>query len=86
MSDDIRNVIRHSRFHVVLESVEMGVQDLDFGKLINVVRDGIEMRNIIASATLKSPSDFETLSLKSSFFDQPSLKEEDAKDLGPSIP
>ncbi|KAG6678780.1 hypothetical protein I3842_14G097800 [Carya illinoinensis] len=88
--DDIIHVIRHSSFHVatehlVLETVEMGVPHLDVGKLINVVRDDIEMRNMTASANLKSSSGSETLNLKSNVSDQSGLKEEDAKDLGPSV-
>ncbi|KAF5470906.1 hypothetical protein F2P56_011393 [Juglans regia] len=89
--DDIIHVIRHSSFRVateqpVLETIEMGVQNLDVGKLINVVRDEIEMRNITASANLKLSSGSETLSLKSSVSDQSGLKEKDAKELGPSVP
>ncbi|XP_031483571.1 serine/threonine-protein kinase Nek2 [Nymphaea colorata] len=42
--DDVIHVIRHSSFRVgseqpVLESMEMGAQNMDVGKLINVVRD-----------------------------------------------
>ncbi|KAG6629602.1 hypothetical protein CIPAW_14G095300 [Carya illinoinensis] len=88
--DDIIHVIRHSSFCVateqpVLETVEMGVPNLDVGKLINVVRDDIEMRNMTASANLKSSSGSKTLNLKSNVSDQSGLKEEDAKDLGPSV-
>jgi NIMA (never in mitosis gene a)-related kinase len=89
--DDIIHVIRHSSFRVgseqpVLETVEMGVQNVDVGKLINVVRDEIGMRNVTASAKLISSSDSETLSLKSNVSDQSSLKELDVRDPVPSVP
>ncbi|CAH8358560.1 unnamed protein product [Eruca vesicaria subsp. sativa] len=49
--DDIIHVIRHSSFRVgsdqpVMESVEVGVQNVDVGKLINVVRDELEVRKV----------------------------------------
>lgn len=47
--DDVIHVIRHSSFRVgseqpVLDRVEMGVQNMDVGKLLNVVREEVEMR------------------------------------------
>ncbi|CAH2065484.1 unnamed protein product [Thlaspi arvense] len=47
--DDVIHVIRHSSFRVgsdqpVMECVEVGVQNVDVGKLINVVRDELEVR------------------------------------------
>lgn len=59
--DDIIHVIRHSSFRVgseppVMETVEMGVQNMDVGKLLNVVRDEFEMRNSTSPITLKSSS------------------------------
>ncbi|XP_010514762.1 PREDICTED: serine/threonine-protein kinase Nek5 [Camelina sativa] len=49
--DDFIHVIRHSSFRVgsdqpVMESVEVGVQTVDMGKLINVVRDEMEVRKV----------------------------------------
>ncbi|KAJ0248242.1 Serine/threonine-protein kinase Nek5 [Hirschfeldia incana] len=49
--DDVIHVIRHSSFRVgsdqpVMESVEVGVQNVDVGKLINVVRDELEVRRV----------------------------------------
>lgn len=49
--DDVIHVIRHSSFRVgsdqpVMESVEVGVQNVDVGKLINVVRDEMEVRKV----------------------------------------
>lgn len=89
--DDVIHVIRHSSFRVaseqpMLETVEMGVQNVDVGKLVNVVRDEIGMRNMTASANLKSSSDSETLSLNSNVSDQSGLKEVDVRDPVPSVP
>uniref|UniRef100_A0A2N9FNN4 non-specific serine/threonine protein kinase n=1 Tax=Fagus sylvatica TaxID=28930 RepID=A0A2N9FNN4_FAGSY len=88
--DDIIHVIRHSSFRVaseqpVLETVEMGVQNMDVGKLINVVRDEIDMRNMTASATLKSSSGSEALSLISNVSENSGLKEVDVRDAVPSV-
>ncbi|PRQ32592.1 putative protein kinase NEK family [Rosa chinensis] len=68
--DDVIHVIRHSSFRVgsdqpVMESVEMGVQNMDVGKLINVVRDEMEMRNANSPLALKSSTCSETVSPKS---------------------
>lgn len=68
--DDVIHVIRHSSYRVgsdqpVKESVEMGVQNVDVGKFINVVRDDLEMRNITSPLTLKSSSCSDVTSLKS---------------------
>lgn len=82
--DDVIHVIRHSSFRVgseqpVLETVEMGVQNVDVGKLINVVRDELEMRNMTSPLALKSSSSSEAMSLKSSFSDHSSTKEMDVR-------
>ncbi|KAE8037352.1 hypothetical protein FH972_009945 [Carpinus fangiana] len=89
--DDVIHVIRHSSFRVaseqpMVETVEMGVQNVDVGKLVNVVRDEIGMRNMTASANLKSSIDSETLSLNSNVSDQSGLKEVDVRDPVPSVP
>ncbi|XP_050371224.1 serine/threonine-protein kinase Nek5 [Argentina anserina] len=68
--DDVIHVIRHSSFRVgsdqpVIESVEMGVQNMDVGKLINVVRDEMEIRNASSPMALKSSTCSETVSPRS---------------------
>ncbi|XP_061337348.1 serine/threonine-protein kinase Nek5 [Gastrolobium bilobum] len=73
--DDVIHVIRHSSYRVgseqpLKESVEMGVQNVDVGKFINVVRDDLEKRNISSPLTLKSSSCSEAASLKSNISDQ----------------
>lgn len=88
--DDVIHVIRHSSFRVgseqpVLETVEMGVQNMDVNKLINVVRDEIEMRNVTASATFKSSSGTEALSLNTNVSENSGLKEVDVRDAVPSV-
>ncbi|QCE09497.1 protein kinase [Vigna unguiculata] len=67
--DDVIHVIRHSSYRVgseqpVKESVEMGVQNVDVGKFINIVRDDIEMRNVSTPLTLKSSNCSEAIGLK----------------------
>ncbi|PON47267.1 Serine/threonine protein kinase [Trema orientale] len=90
--DDVIHVIRHSSFRVgseqpVMESVEMGIQNVDVGKLINVVRDELEMKAITAPVTLKSPSSSETMSVKSNIFDQSVSKETEVRNpIIPSVP
>ncbi|KAF3963036.1 hypothetical protein CMV_012526 [Castanea mollissima] len=88
--DDVIHVIRHSSFRVgseqpVLETVEMGVQNMDVNKLINVVRDEIEMRNATASATFKSSRGTEALSLNTNVSENSGLKEVDVRDAVPSV-
>lgn len=78
--DDVIHVIRHSSFRVgsdqpVMESVEMGVQNVDVGRLINVVRDEMEMRNVNSPMALKSSSCSETVSPKSNHSDNSGAKE-----------
>ncbi|KAI4322467.1 hypothetical protein L6164_022159 [Bauhinia variegata] len=68
--DDVIHVIRHSSFRVgseqpVKEAVEMGVQNVDVGKFINVVRDDLEMRNMTNPVSLRSSSCSEAMSSKS---------------------
>ncbi|EOA26205.1 hypothetical protein CARUB_v100166470mg, partial [Capsella rubella] len=51
--DDFIHVIHHNSYRVgsdqpVMESVEVGVQTVDMGKLINVVRDEMEVRKVAA--------------------------------------
>ncbi|XP_031385770.1 serine/threonine-protein kinase Nek5 isoform X3 [Punica granatum] len=58
--DDVIHVIRHSSFRVgseqpIIESVEMGVQNVNIGKLINVVKEDQEMRSTTAPAPSHAP-------------------------------
>ncbi|CAJ1979104.1 unnamed protein product [Sphenostylis stenocarpa] len=76
--DDVIHVIRHSSYRVgsdqpVKESVEMGVQNVDVGKFINVVRDDLEMMNITSPLTLKSSSCSDVTSLNSEQLEMKSL-------------
>ncbi|XVE79174.1 hypothetical protein DITRI_Ditri14bG0036800 [Diplodiscus trichospermus] len=82
--DDIIHVIRHSSFRVgseqpLMEKVEMGVQNVDVGKLINVVRDDLDIRNVNSPVTLKSSSCSEALSSKSNVSDYSGVKEMDVR-------
>lgn len=89
--DDVIHVIRHSSFRVgseqpVMETVEMGVQNVDVGKLLNVVKDELEMRSMTSPVTLKSSSCSETVSLKSNISDNSGVKEMNMRTLIPSVP
>nr|KYP39376.1 Serine/threonine-protein kinase Nek5 [Cajanus cajan] len=84
--DDVIHVIRHSSYRVgseqpVKESVEMGVQNVDVGKFINIARDDLEMRNMSTPLTLKSSNCSEAigLNMKSSFSDHSGVTEQDVK-------
>ncbi|XP_057955834.1 serine/threonine-protein kinase Nek5 [Malania oleifera] len=83
--DDVIHVIRHSSYRVgseqpVTEPVET---NMDVGKLINVVRDDLEMRN---STTPRSSSCSEAMTLKSNISDNPGNKEVDARNPTFSVP
>ena len=72
--DDVIHVIRHSSYRMgseqpVKEPVEVGVQNVDVGKFISIVRDDLEMRNVSTPLTLKSSSCSEATSLKSNISD-----------------
>ncbi|CAN6560145.1 unnamed protein product [Malus baccata var. baccata] len=87
--DDIIHVIRHSSFRVgsdqpVMESVEMGVQNVDVGKLINVVRDELEMRNATGLVAQKSSNCAETVSPESNNSDLSNVKEPEIRNPIPS--
>ncbi|XWS73842.1 hypothetical protein CRYUN_Cryun02cG0164100 [Craigia yunnanensis] len=89
--DDVIHVIRHSSFRVgseqpVMEKVEMGVQNVDVGKLINVVRDELDMRNMTSPVTLKTSSCSEALSSKSNVSDYSGVKEMDVRNSFSSSP
>ncbi|XWS71416.1 hypothetical protein CRYUN_Cryun03dG0136200 [Craigia yunnanensis] len=89
--DDVIHVIRHSSFRVgseqpLMEKVEMGVQNVDVGKLINVVRDELDVRNITSPVTLKSSSCSEALSSKSNVSNYSGIKEMDVRNSISSSP
>ncbi|XP_043691003.1 serine/threonine-protein kinase Nek5-like isoform X2 [Telopea speciosissima] len=78
--DDVIHVIRHSSFRVgneqpVMETMEMGVHNMDVGKLLNVVREEVEMRNATPLTTLKSSNCSEVTTVKSNFSDSSGVKE-----------
>ncbi|XWS28518.1 hypothetical protein CRYUN_Cryun25bG0076600 [Craigia yunnanensis] len=88
--DDVIHVIRHSSFRVgskqpVMEKVGMGVQNVDVGKLINVVRDELDTRNMNSPVTVKSSSS-EALSSKSNVLDYSGVKEMDVRNSISSSP
>ncbi|XP_068664306.1 serine/threonine-protein kinase Nek5-like [Aristolochia californica] len=66
--DDVIHVIRHSSFRVgseqpVMETVEIGVQNMDVGKLLNVVREEVDVSNS-APLTLKASNCSEAVPAK----------------------
>uniref|UniRef100_A0A5B6ZT79 non-specific serine/threonine protein kinase n=1 Tax=Davidia involucrata TaxID=16924 RepID=A0A5B6ZT79_DAVIN len=86
--DDVIHVIRHSSFRVgseqpVIETVE---RNMDVGKLINVVRDELEIKNLTTPSTLKSSSCSETMTLNANLSDIPGIKEMDVSIPASSIP
>lgn len=77
--DDVIHVIRHSSFRVgseqpVVERVEMGVQNMDVGKLLNVVREEVEMRNP-APLPIKAPGMIDAVSVQANAVDNSGIKE-----------
>uniref|UniRef100_A0A1D1Z7Y8 non-specific serine/threonine protein kinase n=2 Tax=Anthurium amnicola TaxID=1678845 RepID=A0A1D1Z7Y8_9ARAE len=77
--DEVIHVIRHSSFRVGSEqpvkgSVEIGVQNMDVGKLLNVVREEVEMRNP-TSLVLKPSSVSESTTVKSNVSESANNKE-----------
>ncbi|KAK8946851.1 Serine/threonine-protein kinase Nek5 [Platanthera zijinensis] len=85
--DDVIHVIRHSSFRVgneqsVIESKEMFVQNGDAMQILDVVNDGMEMRNTV-SPNMKSQSTMETSATKAITDEQNSVKEKSVlSDLG----
>ncbi|XP_008798862.2 serine/threonine-protein kinase Nek5 [Phoenix dactylifera] len=76
--DDVIHVIRHSSFRVgseqpAIENVEKGVQNIDMGKLFNVVREDVDMRSI--SPSLKPPGFVEAVTVKSNVLENNIIKE-----------
>ncbi|KAJ6309738.1 hypothetical protein OIU76_014634 [Salix suchowensis] len=89
--DDVIHVIRHSSFRVgteqqVMETVEMGIQNVDVGKLLNVVGDELEMRSVSTPMALKSSNCSEAGSLRSSLSDPFSIKDIDLRNISPVAP
>ncbi|KAK4785242.1 hypothetical protein SAY86_001931 [Trapa natans] len=91
--DDIIHVILHSSFRLgseqpVVESVDMGVQNVNIGKLINTVKEDQEMSNATASAfspTTTTTTSITPLTIKSSEAlllksDTPDLSDDKAAD------
>ncbi|KAJ4972240.1 hypothetical protein NE237_005339 [Protea cynaroides] len=77
--DDVIHVIRHSSFRIgselpVMESAEVGVQNMDVGKLLNVVGEDMVM-NTTPPSTLKASKCLETMTVKSKFSDSSGVKE-----------
>ncbi|KAK6926524.1 Protein kinase domain [Dillenia turbinata] len=89
--DDVIHVIRHSSFRVgseqpVKETVEMGVQSMDVGKLINVVKDELEVRHMTPPVSIKPSGCSEALNLIPTVSDNPGAKEMDVRNPTPSVP
>ncbi|XAR60181.1 Non-specific serine/threonine protein kinase [Bertholletia excelsa] len=79
--NDVIHVIRHSSYRVGSEQpvVETMDRSMDVGKLINVVRDDMEINNQANSSTLKLPSCSQTTSQKEHISDNCGIKELDIR-------
>ncbi|KAA8544337.1 hypothetical protein F0562_022349 [Nyssa sinensis] len=86
--DDVIHVIRHSSFRVGSGQPVIGTaeRNMDVGKLINVVKDELEIKNLTGPATLKSSSCSETVTLISNLSDTPGIKETDLRNPTSLIP
>ncbi|KAK9122882.1 hypothetical protein Sjap_012484 [Stephania japonica] len=78
--DDVIHVIRHSSFRVgseppVVETGDIGVQNVDVGKLLNVVREDAEMINTATSVALRTSSSSESVTVKANVPDNTGIKE-----------
>ena len=80
--DDVIHVIRHSSFRVgseqpVTENLEVGVQNVDVGKLVTVVKDELELKNGTTTTplTLKSSSCSDALCSKPNTSEHSAIKE-----------
>lgn len=89
--DDVIHVIRHSSFRVgseqpVTENLEVGVQNVDVGKLVNVVKDELELKNgTTTPLTLKSNSCSDALCLKPNTSDYSGIKDSSGGN-SPTVP
>ncbi|KAE8663831.1 Detected protein of unknown function [Hibiscus syriacus] len=85
--NEVIHVIRHSSFRVgseqpIMEKAEMGIHNVDAGKLINVVTDELDMRNMTSAVTLNSSSCLEASSSKPNVCDHSGVKEMDVRYFG----
>lgn len=85
--DDVVHVIRHSSFRVgceqpVMETVKMGVQNMDIGKLFNEVREGVDIGT--ASVSLKPSDCSEVVTVKSNVLDTNAFEDMDTRNKTPS--
>ncbi|XP_045804789.1 serine/threonine-protein kinase Nek5-like [Trifolium pratense] len=89
--DDVIHVIRHSSYRIgselpVKESTETGVTNVDVGKLINIVKDDLEMRNAGTPLSLKSSNCSEVTSLNSSTTDNMEIRNLSLKSIFSNYP
>ncbi|KAK9027487.1 hypothetical protein V6N11_067320 [Hibiscus sabdariffa] len=82
--NEVIHVIRHSSFRVgseqpIMEKVETGIQNVDVGKVTNVVSDELDMKNIANPVTRKPSSCSEASSSKSNVCDHSGVKEMDIR-------
>ncbi|PNY06502.1 serine/threonine-protein kinase nek5-like protein [Trifolium pratense] len=89
--DDVIHVIRHSSYRMgselpVKESTETGVTNVDVGKLINIVKDDLEMRNAGTPLSLKSSNCSEVTSLNSSTTDNMEIRNLSLKSIFSNYP
>ncbi|KAE8733040.1 Detected protein of unknown function [Hibiscus syriacus] len=82
--NEVIHVIRHSSFLVgtkqpVTEKVQLGIQNMDVGELINVETDELDTKNMTSPVTLKSLSCSEASSSKSNVCDNSGVKEMDVR-------
>lgn len=86
--DDVIHVIRHSSFRVGVEQpvIETVERNMDVGKLINVVRDELEIRNLGTPAAVKPASCSDPMPPKSNPSDTPGIKEMDVRNTSSLVP
>ncbi|KAF5179496.1 Serine/threonine-protein kinase Nek5 [Thalictrum thalictroides] len=77
--DDVIHVIRHSSFRVGSEQPGAETVERDVGKLLNVVREEVEMRNTTTSPISTKSSCSEALTVKSNLSDGLGVKEMDVR-------
>jgi NIMA (never in mitosis gene a)-related kinase len=89
--DDVIHVIRHSSYRMgselpVKDSTEIGVTHVDVGKLINIVKDDLEMRNAGTPLSLKSSNCSEVTSLNSNTTDNMEIRNLSLNSYYPNYP
>uniref|UniRef100_A0A7N0VD37 non-specific serine/threonine protein kinase n=1 Tax=Kalanchoe fedtschenkoi TaxID=63787 RepID=A0A7N0VD37_KALFE len=83
--DDVIHVIRHSSYRIgneqpAMESMEMGVSNMDLGRLMNVVKDDVETKSTTPPTIVSTPSTAsESVNPKLHSVDFTMVKESDAK-------